>query len=86
MTEPPPRPRVSNKTSPLAVIIVVILLGIVVVALLKQHGHHVTPSGVKAPLSAPDTAVAPQPRDLPNTGARPANTNDGSEATNATGR
>ena len=87
MTEPPLRPRVSSKISPLAVIIVVILVGIVAVALLKQrHGQHVTPSGATAPLSAPTGAVAPQPTDLPNAGAPAANTNDGPEAANAAGR
>ena len=84
MTDPTPNPRVSNKVSPLAVIIVVILVGIVAVALLKQrHGHHVTPSGATAPLSAPTTAVAPQPTDLPDAGAPRAKTNDGPEAANA---
>ena len=85
MTEPPPNPRVSSKMSPLAVIIAVILVGIIVVALVKQRQHHVTPSGVRAPMVAPSTAVAPQPTNLPNAGAPPANTNDGAEAANATG-
>jgi hypothetical protein len=85
MTEPPARPRVTSKTSPLAVIVVVILVGIVIVALVKQRGHHVTPSGVKVPMAASTAAAPPQPTDLPNTVAPSANSNDGPEAANAQG-
>ena len=66
MTEPQPDPKVSNKISPLAVIVVIILVGIVVVAFVKRHGHHETPGGMKAPMAAPSAAVMPQQPHLPN--------------------
>ena len=80
MSEPQPNPRVSNKISPLAVIVVIILVGIVIVAFVKRHGHHETPSGMKAPMVAPSNAVMPRQPDLPNGMAPRANTNDAVEA------
>ena len=80
MSEPQPNPRVSNKISPLAVIVVIILVGIVIVAFVKRHGHHETPGGMKAPMAAPSNAVMPQQPNLPNGMAPRANTNDAMEA------
>ena len=79
MTDTPPPARVSNKVSPLAVIVVVILIGIVVVAFVKRHGHHETPSGVQVPMAA-STGVMPKQPDIPNGPAPRANTNDAVEA------
>ncbi len=84
MSEPQPDPRVSNKISPLAVIVVIILVGIVIVAFVKRHGHHETPGGIRAPMAAPSNAVMPQQPNLPNGMAPRANTNDAMEA-NPTG-
>ena len=80
MSEPQPNPRVSNKISPLAVIVVIILIGIVIVAFVKRHGHHETPGGMRAPMAAPSNAVMPQQPNLPNGMAPRANTNDAMEA------
>ena len=80
MTEPQPNPRVSNKISPLAVIVVIILIGIVIVAFVKRHGHHESASGVQAPMAA-SNGVMPQQPHLPNGMAPRANTNDAIEAT-----
>lgn len=84
MTDPQPNPRVSNKISPLAVIVVIILIGIVIVAFVKRHGHHETPGGTKVPMAAPANTIMPQQPDLPNHIAPRAHTNDGIEA-NPTG-
>jgi hypothetical protein len=81
MSEQPPKPKVSNKVSPLAVIAVVILIGILVVAFVNQHGQHRTPSGVSAPQAAQDNAVMPEQSKVPNGPAPMANTNDAIEAT-----
>ena len=80
MTEPTPNPKVSNKISPLAVIVAIILIGIVIVAFVNVRGHHVTPTGQTAPQVAPSTAVMPKQPDLPNGAAPRANTNDAVEA------
>lgn len=80
MSEPQPNPRVSNKISPLAVIVVIILAGIVIVAFVKRHGHHETPGGMSAPMAAPSNAVMPQQPNLPSGVAPRAHTNDGMEA------
>ncbi len=80
MTEPQPNPRVSNKISPLAVIVVIILIGIVIVAFVKRHGHHETPNGTRAPMAAPSNAIMPQQPNLPNNVAPRAHTNDAVEA------
>ena len=80
MSEPQPNPRVSNKISPLAVIVVIILIGIVIVAFVKRHGHHETASGMRAPMAAPTNAVMPQQPNLPNGVAPRAGTNDAVEA------
>ncbi|MGC1305275.1 MAG: hypothetical protein WA840_23135 [Caulobacteraceae bacterium] len=56
MTEPPPRPGVSNRVSPLAVIIVVILAGLVILVFIRCRAHHPAPSGVKTPILAPQNA------------------------------
>jgi hypothetical protein len=80
MSDPQPEPRVSNRMSPLAAIVVVILIGIVVVAFVKRHGHHVTPSGVSVPMAAASNAVMPR-QPSPATTLQPrANTNDAAEA------
>ena len=80
MSEPQPNPRVSNRVSPLAVIVVVILIGIVIVAFVKRHGHHVTPSGVAVPMAASSTATMPRQPSNTTTLQPRANTNDGMEA------
>ena len=80
MSEPQPEPRVSNRISPLAVIVVVILIGIVVVAFVKRHGHHVTPSGVAVPMAASGPAVMPQQPSNTTTLQPRADTNDANEA------
>ena len=80
MSEPQPNPRVSNKISPLAVIVVIILVGIVIVAFVKRHGHHETPTGESAPMAAPANTVMPQQPNLPNGLAPRAHTNDAVEA------
>ena len=80
MTEPQPNPRVSNKLSPLAVIVVIILIGIVIVAFVKRHGHHESASGMQAPMAA-SNGVMPQQPNLPDGPAPRANTNDAVEAT-----
>ena len=79
MTEPQPNPRVSNKISPLAVIVVIILIGFVVVAFVKSHGHHESASGMKAPMAA-SNGVMPQQPNLRTGGAPRSNTNDAVEA------
>ncbi len=84
MTDPQPNPRVSNKISPLAVIVVIILIGIVIVAFVKRHGRHETPGGMSAPMAAPANTVMPQQPNLPNGVAPRAHTNDAVEA-NPTG-
>ena len=80
MTEPEPNPRVSNKISPLAVIVAIILVGVVVVALVNVRGHHETPTGATAPMAAAANTVMPQQPDLPNGVAPRAHTNDAVEA------
>ena len=80
MSEPQPNPRVSNKLSPLAVIVVIILIGIVIVAFVNGHGHHTSASGMKAPM-ARSNGVMPEQPNLPNGPAPRANTNDAVEAT-----
>jgi hypothetical protein len=80
MTEPQPNPRVTNKVSPLAVIVVIILIGIVVVALVNRRGHHESASGVKAPMAA-SNGVMPEQSSVPNGPGPAANTNDAVEAT-----
>ena len=79
MTEPQPNPRVSNKISPLAVIVVIILIGIVIVAFVQRRGHHESASGVNAPMAA-SNGIMPQQPNLPNGPAPRANTNDAVEA------
>ena len=80
MTDPQPNPRVSNKISPLAVIVVIILIGIVVVAFVKRHGVHETPSGATAPMAAAANTIMPTQPHLPNGLAPRAHTNDAAEA------
>ena len=80
MTEPQPNPRVSNKISPLAVIVVIILVGIVIVAFVKGRSHHETPGGMRAPMAASVNTVMPQQPNLPNGTAPRAHTNDAIEA------
>jgi len=49
----PATPKVSSRVSPLAVIVVVILVGLAVLIMVRMHRHHLmTPGGVKAPTSA----------------------------------
>ena len=80
MSEPQPNPRVSNKISPLAVIVVIILIGIVIVAFVKHRGHHETPGGMRAPMAPQANTIMPQQPNLPNGPAASANTNDAIEA------
>jgi hypothetical protein len=79
MSDPQQPPRVSNKVSPLAVIVVIILVGIVIVALVNRRGHHTSANGMQAPMAA-SNGVMPQQPDLPNGPAPRANTNDAVEA------
>jgi hypothetical protein len=85
MSEPPIEPKVSNRVSPLAVIVVVILIGIVAMVLVKRHGHHVTPGGVAVPMAAAGNAVMPQQPSNDTTLQPRANTNDAMEAGPGTG-
>jgi hypothetical protein len=61
-----PSPQVSNRLSPIAIVIAVALVAMVAIALLKTADHHVTPTGVKAPMAAPANAVMPQQSSVPN--------------------
>jgi hypothetical protein len=74
-----PQAQVSNRLSPIAIVIAVALLAMVAIALLKTADHHVTPTGVKAPMAAPANTVMPQQSSVPNTPAPMANTNDAVE-------
>lgn len=65
MTEPPPRPRVSKRVSPLAVIVVVIVVGLIAIAVMRARHNVETPSGVKVPTSAQPNTVMPRQPDLP---------------------
>ncbi len=80
MTDPQPNPRVSNKISPLAVIVVVILIGFVVVAFVKERARRETPSGASAPVAAAPPTRMPHQPDLPDKLAPRANTNDAAVA------
>ncbi len=80
MTEPPPNPRVSNKVSPLAVIVAIILVGIVIVALVRHQGTHTSATGEKVP-TATTNSIMPEQSSVPNGPAPRANTNDSVEAT-----
>jgi flagellar basal body-associated protein FliL len=55
MTEPPPRPGGSKRVSPLAVIIVVIVVGLIAIALMRGRNHAETPS------AQPNGAMPSQP-------------------------
>ncbi len=61
MTEPPPRPRVSKRVSPLAVIIIVIVVGLIAIALMRGRNH------TETPLVQPNSAMPSQPN-LPAAG------------------
>ena len=80
MTDPKPNPRVSNKISPLAVIVAIILIGVVIVAFVNVRGHHETPTGASAPMAGSPHTVMPQQPNLPNGVAPRAHTNDAVEA------
>ena len=80
MTDPQPNPRVSGRISPLAVIVVVILIGFVVVAFVKERGRRETPSGATAPVAAAPPTRMPQQPNLPNGLAPRAHTNDAAVA------
>ena len=74
-------PKVSNKISPLAIIIAVALVVLVVFAFVKMEGHRRSPTGVDAPMAqTPGNIVMPRQSDVPNTLQPAANTNDSSEA------
>jgi hypothetical protein len=74
-----PSPKVSNRISPIAIAIAVALLAMVAIALLKTADHHVTPSGVRAPMDTPVNTLMPRQSTVPNTPAPMANTNDATE-------
>jgi hypothetical protein len=74
-----PQPKVSNRISPIAIVIAVALVAMVAIALLKTAGHHVTPTGVKAPMAAAPNTVMPQQSSVPDTQQPMANTNDAPE-------
>jgi hypothetical protein len=74
-----PQPRVSNRLSPIAIVVAVALVAMVAIAVLKTAGNHVTPTGVKTPMAAPANAVMPQASSVPNAPAPMANTNDAAE-------
>ena len=80
MTDPKPNPKVSNKISPLAVIVAIILVGVVIVALVNVRGHHQTPTGATAPMAGAANTIMPQQPNLPDGVAPRANTNDSMEA------
>lgn len=81
MTDPEtPHPKVSNRISPIAIVVVVALVAAVLFEVFRTAGHHVTPTGVKAPMAAPANTVMPQQSTVSNTPAPTANTNDASEA------
>ncbi|MHB8283806.1 MAG: hypothetical protein ACYDD1_03940 [Caulobacteraceae bacterium] len=73
------QPKVSNRLSPIAIVIAVALMAMVAIALLKTAGHHVTPTGVKAPMAAAPATVMPQQSSVPDAPQPMANTNDASE-------
>jgi hypothetical protein len=58
MTEPPSRPKVSKRVTPLAVIIVVIAVGLVILAVVRA-GRHVEPLNDSAPIAAPENTETP---------------------------
>jgi flagellar basal body-associated protein FliL len=61
MTEPPPRSGGSKRVSPLAVIIVVIVIGLIAIAVM--HGRN----SVETPPAQPNSAIPGQPN-LPPAG------------------
>jgi 4-hydroxybenzoate polyprenyltransferase len=52
MTEPPPRPRVSKRVSPLAVIIVIIVIGLIALAVMRGR-NSTEPSAPQPNTAAP---------------------------------
>jgi ABC-type uncharacterized transport system permease subunit len=81
MTEPSPNPKVTNKVSPLAVIVVIILIGVVIVAFVNRRGHHVTASGVNVPMAASNAVMPEQPNPSNTLVQASGNSNDAVEAT-----
>ncbi len=77
-----PTPKVSNRISPLAIIIAMALIAFVVIAFLKVEGHHTSGTGVKAPIaqSGGGEPVMPQQSHVQNTQQPSAKTNDAMEA------
>lgn len=75
-------PRVSNRISPLAIIIVLALIVCVLIAVFEMRGRHVTPTGVSVPTTQTMTGVQGPPRQstVPDTLQPKANTNDASES------
>ncbi len=76
-----PRPKVSNRLSPIAIIVIVALIGMVLIAVLRTQGHHHTPTGVNVPLAQSSANVTmPQQPTVANHPQPMANTNDAVEA------
>ena len=76
-----PTAKVSNRISPLAVIVALALVGFVVYAFVKAEGHHTSRTGVQAPIAQSSRNVAePEQSTVSNTPQPAANTNDSFEA------
>ena len=86
MTDENPKPRVSNRMTPLFWIIIGILVILVAIAIWRWNGHVHTPSGqYAAPVQQPSAITAPIPRQrshVPN-GPGPTSDANGGEAREA---
>ena len=74
-------PKVSNRISPVAIIIAVALIAFVAIAFFKAEGHHTTATGVQVPIAQSSRNVAePTQSHVADTPQPAANTNDSFEA------